>query len=530
MNAVVYVRVSTDEQVQGTSLDSQTKACLDYAKSKGFKPKQENIFREEGESAKFANRPELLNMLRYCKDNKGSVSHCIVWKVDRLARDIAVHTAIKASLAKCGVKLLSVTEPINDDPMGKAMEGMLAVFAQLDNDVRTVRTTEGMIARTEQGGWVHDAPPGYDKDKTPSGVPTLKPNDLSSNVTKLLTLYGKGGYTVAQAVDLAYDLGIRTKEGKQKSWQSIRNILGNPLYAGFINTKFTDGRTIKGLHQPLITEEVYSRINNVLQGVDHNFSKHAESDWVLRGGFLRHTECQHPLTGSAPTGRSGPSPRYHCTKCKAKDINRPVSKKRDDVHNEFMQLLSDVRPDEGTAKLFKEIVLRRWNNAYKESRELSKNIHNELETAKTRKSNLTDMYLDNKIDDVEYKSKKEELEDSIQRLSLRFADANSETSDKERIVDEALLFMTNPGLYWNQAPLEIQKRIQHSIFPNGLEYDCKDGFGTIEIAESYQLVKKIASEEANNPILVHPDGFEPPTLCSEDRCSIQLSYGCKIDV
>ncbi|MBL8030892.1 MAG: recombinase family protein [Candidatus Doudnabacteria bacterium] len=395
--------------------------------------------------------------------------------------------------------------------MGRAMEGMLAVFAQLENDVRTARTTQGMIARTEQGGWVHDAPPGYKKAKTPAGVPTLEPSELAPNVTKLLTLYSKGGYTVAQAVDLAFELGIKTKTGKPRSWQSIRNILGNPLYAGFINTKFTDGKTIKGMHKPLISEEVYYRIQGVLKGVDHNFSRSAEADWVLRGGFLIHSECGHPLTGSSPKGRSGPSPRYHCIKCKASEINKPVSKKREVVHTEFMQLLSDIRPDEGTTKLFKEIVLRRWNDAYKESRELTRNLHAQIEAGLTRKSRLTDLFLDGKIGEEEFNSKKDEIDSGILQLKLRFADASKEEANKEQVIDDALLFMRDPGLYWNQAPLEIKKRVQDSIFPEGITYDPAEGFGTAKLSEAYLLIKKIASEEAKNPNLVATSGLEPLT-------------------
>ncbi len=82
MKAVAYIRVSTDEQVNGTSLDSQEKACKTFAKSSGALLDQENVFREEGESAKIINRPELARMLDYCTKHKGEVTHCIVWKVD----------------------------------------------------------------------------------------------------------------------------------------------------------------------------------------------------------------------------------------------------------------------------------------------------------------------------------------------------------------------------------------------------------------------------------------------------------------
>lgn len=175
--------------------------------------------------------------------------------------------------------------------------------------VCAARTTAGMKARTEQGGWVHDAPAGYKKTKTLDGIPTIEPDDImGANVTKFLETFSKGGYTVAQAVDLAYELGIRTKKGTRRNWQAIQNILRNPLYAGFIVTKFTDGKAIKGRHKPLISEETHYAILRVLKGAEHSFNRQAEEDWPLRGGFLIHSVCGQPMTGSAPRGSSGRSP------------------------------------------------------------------------------------------------------------------------------------------------------------------------------------------------------------------------------
>src|SRR5690606_5930305 len=86
MKAVAYVRVSSDDQVKGTSLDSQTESIRKWAKGNGVELSDDNVFREEGVSAKLINRPKLAVMLDYCAKNKGKISHCIVWKVDRLAR------------------------------------------------------------------------------------------------------------------------------------------------------------------------------------------------------------------------------------------------------------------------------------------------------------------------------------------------------------------------------------------------------------------------------------------------------------
>ena len=81
MESVAYIRVSTEEQVHGTSLSMQQKQCLEFAKANGWKLKPENVFRDEGESAKAMNRPQLLAMLEFCRKNKGKVNRCIVWKL-----------------------------------------------------------------------------------------------------------------------------------------------------------------------------------------------------------------------------------------------------------------------------------------------------------------------------------------------------------------------------------------------------------------------------------------------------------------
>lgn len=514
MTAIAYIRVSTDEQVNGTSLDSQKKACIDYAKKEGLYLPAENIFREEGESAKLLDRPELARLLDFCSKNKGSLTHCIVWKVDRLARKVEYHQIIRAQLAKVGIKLVSVTEPIGDDAMGSLFENMLAAFAQFDNEIRTARTTGGMRERTKQGGWVHDAPPGYRKTKTPSGIPTIEPDETAPNVKKFLDLFATGAYTVAQSVELAYKLGIRQKNGKKKQWQGIKDILSNPLYVGVINTKFTDGESVKGLHSPIISDKTFNKIQDILLGNSINVSRHAEAEFPLRGGFLIHT-CGNIMTGSAPRGHSGPSPRYHCTVCKASNIKKPVSKMVGKVHNDFMALLSDIRLSEGTSRLYKEIILRRWNDAHKEARALSLNIQEELEKVKTRKSNLVDLFVDGQINKEEYDLKMNEITRKTTNLELRLSEAAEDTNNKDKVIDDALLFMSDPGKFWNLSGIELKKRIQNSIFPEGIVYDCKDGFGTLKINPSYLLIKKIADESAKNPNLVGVTGTNWNLLIQE---------------
>src|ERR1700728_3382923 len=101
MNAVIYCRVSSKEQVDGTSLESQQLACREYADRNQLTVAC--VFIERGESAKFADRPQLLEMLAFCAKRENGVEQLLVWKVDRLARNVGDHFNIKAGLMKQGI-------------------------------------------------------------------------------------------------------------------------------------------------------------------------------------------------------------------------------------------------------------------------------------------------------------------------------------------------------------------------------------------------------------------------------------------
>src|SRR5690606_14876232 len=116
-----------------------------------------------------------------------------------------------------------------------------------------------------------------------------------------------------------------------------------------VTSDYIGGRMIKGIHEPIISEATYYRNKAILEGTIRNFSREAEEDWPLRSGFLRHT-CGKAMTGSSPRGNSGPSPRYACPQCKAKEIGAPVSKGKAIVHGEFMDLLEQIRPTEDAQK------------------------------------------------------------------------------------------------------------------------------------------------------------------------------------
>jgi site-specific DNA recombinase len=509
--AVAYIRVSTDEQVSGTSLDSQEKACREFAAQNKLEMPDENIFREEGESAKIMNRPQLARMLEFCSKNRDKVAECIVWKVDRLARRAEFHHIIKANLAKLGIKLVSVTEPIGDDPMGTLFENVLASFAQFDNEIRTARTTGGMRARSEQGGWCHDAPYGYKKIRTASGFSTVEPNEDSAKLKILFNEFIGGSMTVKQAVKRAAQIGIKTKKGNPYGWQNMKNMLLNPLYAGFVCTKYTDDRYVQGVHEPIIDVITHYKLKSAVDKQFRRLNKSNSDNYPLRGGFLQCTYCHNPITGNAPRGRDKHYPRYSCTKCRKYTGVPATSKNRDDVHEEFIELLKSVKPKESTIQLFKEAVLCNWNKEFKHAVNYAQTLDSELAALRNKKSKIVDLFVEGRLSDIDKENKLNEVEKFITDIELKKASAGELVKDKEQIVDAAVMFLSHPEDFWNLGSLEVKKQLQVLIFPEGLTYDFSTGFGTAKLNNSYLLMKNIALSGDKNRNLVAGLGLEPRT-------------------
>jgi len=252
MNAVVYCRVSSKEQVNGTSLESQEIACREYALHHQLKILR--VFIERGESAKFADRTQLLELLAFCQERKHGIKQLLVWKVDRLARNVGDHFNIKATLGKLDVAVISVTEPIDTRPEGKLLEAILAGFAQFDNDIRAARTLQGMRRKIQEGISPWRAPLGY-KSSTALGAKKTQPDQPDEPTFGLLQRawneFATGRYTKTQVLALMTSRGLKTRAGKRLTKQSLDYVFSDPYYAGILRDPW-NGQQHLGRHMPMV--------------------------------------------------------------------------------------------------------------------------------------------------------------------------------------------------------------------------------------------------------------------------------------
>jgi len=158
--AVGYIRVSTEEQArEGISLDAQAERIRALAVAKDWELVE--IIEDKGFSGKNLERPGIQELIGSCCGRKADVA--VVYKVDRLTRKQKdLWHLLEDVFDKNGVGLVSVTEPFDTTTAtGKAFLGMLGVFAQLERDMISERTTEALGEKRRQREWVGRIPAGF---------------------------------------------------------------------------------------------------------------------------------------------------------------------------------------------------------------------------------------------------------------------------------------------------------------------------------------------------------------------------------
>src|SRR5437899_389160 len=163
---------------------------------------------------------------------------------------------------KYGVRIVSVTEPIDSNPEGKLMETILAGFAQFDNDIRAMRTVQGMKRRLQEGIFPWRPPTGYKsairrgEKRTIADVPSQPEFDL---LQKAWQEYATGAYTQSEIRRMLTRWGFVALNGKPMSPQSLNNMFSNPYYAGILRNPWT-GEEHEGKHIPMVTREEFARV------------------------------------------------------------------------------------------------------------------------------------------------------------------------------------------------------------------------------------------------------------------------------
>lgn len=239
----LYLRVSTDAQYEeGYSIEAQMKKLEQWCRLHDVKNYE--FYIDGGYSGSNLKRPQMERMLADIR--AGLVEAVVVYKLDRISRSQKDTIYLLEDVFMPNqTGFISLNENFDTTtPYGKAMIGILSVFAQLERENIRERTRMGMQERLSKGMWRGTTPPyGYDYDSA-KGI--LVPNEDAKTVQEIYRLYLEGMSTYRLAKLFGF-----------KGDRQIALMLERPTYIGMIMHK---GEMLPGLHEPIVEREIWERV------------------------------------------------------------------------------------------------------------------------------------------------------------------------------------------------------------------------------------------------------------------------------
>lgn len=261
-----YIRVSTHDQEE-LSPDSQEKLLRKFAQDNNII--LEYIYIDSGISGRKADkRPAFQEMIARAKSKEHPVDVILVWKFSRFARNQEESIVYKSLLRKAAVEVLSVSEPITNDPFGSLIERIIEWMDEYYSIRLSGEVKRGMTENAHRGRYQATAPLGY--RNVPGGLEIMPEEaDLVRMIFHKFHLDHLGFAAIA---GLLNDRGIKTKKGGIWENRSVKYILQNPVYKGY--TRWNVGRNqlrgptassqdmilAKGSHPPIIPEDTFDQI------------------------------------------------------------------------------------------------------------------------------------------------------------------------------------------------------------------------------------------------------------------------------
>ena len=430
----IYVRVSTTEQAQeGYSIGEQERLLMKHCSEHGYTVYK--CYADKGISGKnITGRPAMQELLSDAKERKFSM--VISWKLNRISRSLKDIIEINDILEKNGIQYKSITENFEtQSPAGKMLFQMLAAVGELERNQIAENVKMGLCARARDGKWCGgQAPLGYRIERTYDGKRSdcyLSVNEQEASIVRHIFSCHLKGWGYKRIANDLNGKGMKSKKGNLFAISTIRDILCNPTYAGYIRYNYRQDWEkkrraginpnpiiVKGIHQPIISEEMWEKSTLIMQTKTRTVKKH--NGFYPLTGILRCPQCGSGMVlgGSSQNGKRifyyvcGAFHTKGSSACRSNGIR--CDKANDIVFERLCNLLNNEK--------VADFVIERYMEKAKTEREPLKkqfaSIKGEKEKLEKAVEKLFELYEMEVISREEFQSRKATLDDRICQLKM----------------------------------------------------------------------------------------------------------------
>lgn len=326
IQVALYPRVSSHEQVEGYSIGEQIERLTKYCEAMEWEIYK--IYTDPGYSGGNTDRPGLQEMLKDVR--AGKVQKVVVYKLDRLSRSQKdTMLLIEDEFLAHGVDFVSMSENFDTStPFGRAMIGILAVFAQLERENIKERTMIGKEARAKEGKWGGGSsePIGYDYDPI---TDMLNVNDYEKmQILEAVDLFLKGiPLRTICRVFTSKGYVYRGRSKKTHAWdpQRLKYVFANKVYLGYIRY---GEEWYKGDHEPILDEDTFNKLSKLLEQRSEKYAIHVKKTRTQSsylGGMLYCKHCGARYAKQNGSRRkNGDTTGYYCCYSRNKRVPKMI--------------------------------------------------------------------------------------------------------------------------------------------------------------------------------------------------------------
>ncbi|MFD2658552.1 recombinase family protein, partial [Gracilibacillus thailandensis] len=438
MRAACYIRVSTQEQMEGYSISAQKRQLTAYCESQGWDIV--GYFVEEGKSAKDTNRTELQRMIKQIEN--GLIDCVLVYKLDRLTRSVMDLYKLLEVFEKHNCKFKSATEVYDTtSAIGRMFITLVASFAQFERERLSERVSMGMEEMMRAGKWKGgDIGYGHDK-KDDKFVIVEHEAEVIRDMFKWYVYEGYGYEKIAVRLNQA---GITTRRGRDWTGDAVRKAMINKKNIGILEYGVRKNKDkafeVEDIFPPIIDRELYFKMTGVRQSRNELHGKQATSDYYFTG-ILRCNNCGGKLKGISSNTKYGRIKRYRCRNVTLKKCDMP-STSEDHIEPLFLEelkrkIIEDEKPE-----------LERYKEADTDAIDQYNKINKELDSIKKRRKKWQYAWANDQISDDDFQDRMKEEQTNEEKLLQQREELNF--NDQEQMNEELKQLMHDTLANWDK--------------------------------------------------------------------------------
>ena len=335
-NVCLYLRVSTGRQAESDlSIPDQRNQLRAWVQARGSRLAGE--YADLGETATDDNRPEFQRMIERACDDDHPYDTILVHSYSRFMRDAFALEMYIRKLAKAGVRLISITQELGDDPAQILMRQVIGLFDEYQSRENGKHVLRAMKENAKQGFYNGSPVPlGYRTEAVEQrGARTKKKlvvDPVEAEIVKLifkmyrLGLRNSGPMGVKAIASWLNEAGYRTKTGGRFGVSGVHKILTNTIYVGQSIFNKRDSRTLQDKPEPeqiivetppIVSRAEFDAVAKSLKARDpHVVAPRVVTGPILLTGLAVCASCGGAMTLRTGTSRSGVVYKYYsCSTC-----------------------------------------------------------------------------------------------------------------------------------------------------------------------------------------------------------------------